>query len=193
MIDCRDILDVVYINVKASYIERLYSKKVKNITINENTNMDENLQKTTLNDPEMVTQVNSKENTGLTTEKVSEELERMPENKVISSIMSELEEKVPYALASVCANLAKLDRIYREIRGFENQPEFSEYALEVGDDFPLSERFVLPCVLFCSSMAIIEIDEDKCDKFYNRYVASVNQIVSEMPWEMQKIVEKYSY
>lgn len=193
MIDCKDILDAVYINVKATYIEHLYSKKVKNTTVNESSIVDEALEKTTLNDPLMVTENNNRENMGVTTQKVSEELERMAESEVMIKIRSELEDKIPYALASVCANLASIDRRYREERDLDEQPDFSEFYLEVGDAFPLCERFVFPCVMFVSSMVLIDIDEERSDSFYDKYALSVSQIVSEMPWEMQKTVEKYSY
>ena len=193
MIDCRDILDAVFINVRGSFIDKFYSSIVKSRTLKESSSVDEDLTRNTTSEPILVTEDNVREAVGETTETVREEVERSMDEDIMLDIRLELEERMPYALASACASLAMLDRKYREIRGEGEQPSFSEFYLEVGDDFPLSERFVFPCVMFVSSMMLLDIDEDKSDSFYEKYALSVTQIVSEMPFEGKGIVERYPY
>ena len=191
MLDCRDILDAVYTHVKDIYVNHFYSAKVKNTTANENETTDEELKMTAYSDPESKTNINSKESIGDSTQTVKESVERTTDQKTLLMIRYELEEKLPYALASVCSNLAKLDRMYREMKNYDEQPSFSEFYLDVGDDFPLSDRFVFPCVMFVSSMALIDIDEEKSDAFYDKYATSVMEITSEMPFECGNTAQKY--
>ena len=193
MLDCRDVLDAVFAQVKDTYVLHFYSSKVKSTTSSENASVDEELKMTAFDDPKSENNVNSKESTGSSTETVKETLEFVTDSKTLTNIRYEIEEKFPYALATVCSNLAKLDRMYRQMKNYGEQPSFSEFCLEVGDDFPLCERFVFPCVMFVSSMVLIDIDEKKSDAFYDKYAISLTQIVSEMPYECASTVEKYPY
>ena len=186
MLDCRDVLDAVFAQVKDAYVLYFYSAKVKSTSSNENASIDEELKMTAYADPES-------ESVGTSTETVKESIEITTDNKILLEIRREMEEKFPYALATVCNNLAKLDRMYRKIKNYDEQPSFSELYLRVGDDFPLSERFVFPCVMFVASMLLIDIDEKKSDAFYDKYATTVTQIVSEMPFECDSTVEKYPY
>ena len=193
MLDCRDVLDAVFAQVKDAYVLYFYSAKVKSTSSNENASIDEELKMTAYADPESETNINSKESVGTSTETVKESIEITTDNKILLEIRREMEEKFPYALATVCNNLAKLDRMYRKIKNYDEQPSFPELYLRVGDDFPLSERFVFPCVMFVASMLLIDIDEKKSDAFYDKYATTVTQIVSEMPFECDSTVEKYPY
>jgi len=193
MMDCRDILDAVYNSVKDFYIAHFYSAKVKSRTVNENTVVDESLKTSSTSEPVMESETNNRESDTSTSETVREELERTPESEIMLDIRMELEAKMPYALATVCANLACIDRLYREWKGYDEQQAFSEFYLTVGDDFPLSERFAYPCTMFVSSMMLIDIDEAKSDAFYEKYATLVTQIVSEIPMKNGAIVEKYPY
>ena len=193
MIDCRDILDAVYYHVKEIYISHFYSSKVKRRSLSDDQNDVENLKMTSSMDPETRTNVNSRQSVSDVIENVEEKNERVDESEVRLDIRHELEMKMPYALASVCSNLAKLDRMYRELKGFDEQPEFSEYHLDVGDSFPLSDRFVFPCVMYVCSMALIDVDEDKSDDFFDKYATSVASISMEVPYKSGETVEKYPY
>ena len=193
VLDCRDVLDVVFAQVKDAYVLHFYSVKVKSTTSSDNASIDEELKMTAYDDPKSETNINSKESAGSSTETVKESLEIATDSKILVEIRRELEEKFPYALATVCTNLAKLDRAYREMKNYDEQPAFSEFCLDVGDDFPLCDRFVFPCVMFVASMLLIDMDEKKSDAFYDKYVTTLTQIVSEMPFECGSTVEKYQY
>ncbi len=192
-IECRDIFNAVYINVKGSYISNLYSAKIKTKTSSGSQNSEENLQKTKAIDPEGETNFNIKELINANDEKISESIEREGESKVADKIRADVDEKFPFALASVCSNLAYLDREYRKLKDYEEQPHFSEFIIEVSDDFPLSDRFVFPAIMYISSMMLIDIDEKRSDDFYDKYALSVSKICSELPFESKSTVEKYPY
>ncbi len=192
-VECKDIFNAVYSYVRASYISNWFSSKVKSRTVSESGTEDENLAMTKTDEPQGETNVNSKETTSTNTETVSESVQREDESEVMDKIQLDIEEKFPFALASVCTDLATLDKEYRALKGYRSQPNFSEYTIGVAEDFPLCERFVFPAIMYVSSMVLIDIDEDKSDDFYDKYATSVARITSEIPFEQLKTVEKYPY
>lgn len=144
-------------------------------------------------DPVSENNINTKEITSTLNETVKEITERKSEEEVIIDIRMELEEKFPYALAAVCSNLAKLDRLYRAEHECEPQAEFCEFYLDIPDEFPLCERFFYPCSMFVSSMVLIDVDEKKSDEFYEKYASVVSKIADELSFKSGSTVEKYPY
>ena len=192
-VECKDIFNAVYSYVRASYIANWFSSKVKSRTVSESATEEENLAMTKTDEPQGETNVNSKETSGTNTETVSESINREEESEVIDKIQLDIEEKFPFAIASVCSNLAAIDKEYRSLKGYRNQPIFSEHMIEISEDFPLCERFVFPAIMYVSSMVLIDIDEEKSDDFYDKYATSVSEIISELPYQQLKTVEKYPY
>ena len=191
--DCRDILDAVYVHTKDTYIAKFYTSEVKSKTLSENQDLNENLKKTVLEDPRSETNTNFQESNTDVSETVKSSVERAPESEIKLEIRKVVQEKFPYALASVCCNLAALDKMYRAIKNLNEQPRFCEYILDVGDDFPLLDRFVFPCVMFVCSIVLADLDEKRSDYFYKRYVKATEVIVSEIPMDTHPIKEKYHY
>lgn len=192
-VEGRDIFNAVYINVRASYISSLYSSKTRTKELSGSVNVDENLKMTKVLEPVSETNVNLKETISSNSETVKETVERMSETQVADKIRVDIEEKFPFALASVCSNLAFLDREYRKLKGYEEQQPFSEYIIETTDEFPLSDRFVFPAIMFISSMVLIDIDEKRSDDFYDQYASAVSLICKEIPCVNASTVEKYPY
>jgi hypothetical protein len=126
-------------------------------------------------------------------ETIVERVERDSETDVAEKIGEDLEEKFPYVLAAACSNLAAIDREYRKMKGLDEQEKFCEFILETSDAFPLCDRFVYPCIMYVSSMVLIDVNEEKSDDFYEKYASLVSQIVSELPCELTSVVEKYPY
>lgn len=192
-IDCLDIFDAVYATTKRSFLERLDTVKVKSKTFEKSSAEDESLNKTTLSEPVTVTEVNNTSVEDAGTETVKESIERVSETDAVAKIRKEIEDKFPYALASVCAELQRLDVLYRERTGGVAQGEFSHYFIDVTDTFPLSEIFVFPCIMYISSIIIIDVDEKRSDALFEKYAKSVSSISALMPFETGKTVEKYPY
>lgn len=190
---CRDIFDAVYVNVKGSFLKNYDYVKVKSKTVSESLTEDENLSTTTISEPKSETNINTTETTASATETVRESVERVEEKDVVADIRKELEEKFPFALGAVCGNLATLDKLYREMRSSEAQPEFSSFFLDITDEFPLSDRFAFPCIMYVNSMVLIDVDEKKSDAFFEKYINTVSQIVAEIPPSATSIAEKYPY
>lgn len=192
-VECKDIFNAVYVYVKQSYITRFFSTKVKNTTVSESISEDENLVMTETSDPQGESNINTRKTAGTNSETVMESINREDESKIIAQIQLDIEEKFPFALASLCCNLAKIDKKYRALKGYREQPVFSECIINVTDDFPLCERFVFPAIMYVSSMVLMDIDEERSDDLYDKYATSVAQIISELPAEKSSIVEKYPY
>ena len=192
-IECKDIFNAVYTYVKASYISNWFSTKVKSRTVSESSTEDENLTMAKTDDPVGETNVNTKEISETNTETVSESISREEESKVMDQIQLDLEEKFPFALASVCSNLSTIDKEYRKLKGYRLQPKFSEFMIELTEDFPLCERFAFPAIMYVSSMVLMDIDEKRSDDFYDKYATSVSMIISELPSQQLETVEKYPY
>lgn len=192
-VECRDIFNAVYIYVRGSYISSLFSSKTKtkiSITLDTEDDTEVVKREDALN---MVTTTDQRENAKDLNETVMEKVERDDESEVADKIRMDLEEKFPFALASVCSNLAVIDKEYRKMRGYENQPTFSEYIIETSEDFPLSERFVFPAIMYVSSIVLMDIDEKRSDDFYDKYASAVSKVVSELQFEKGVTVEKYPY
>ena len=77
MMDCRDILDAVYVQVKDSYIAYYYSSDIKSKTVSENNDVSENLKKTETSEPVIETNINTKQSVMDFTETVKSGVERM--------------------------------------------------------------------------------------------------------------------
>lgn len=116
-VTCRDIFNAVYINVRESYISNLYSSKSKIKTLTESLTEEENLAMTETSEPVGETNVNSKQIGTTVSENITESVQRTSESEVANKIRSDVEEKFPFALATVCGNLAALDREYRSLKG----------------------------------------------------------------------------
>ncbi len=190
-VTCQDIFNGVYINVKGCYIEKLYSTKKKATTYTKNINEDENHEKVDKSALATVVNIDSLVSDTSYQETVSESLDRKEESEVMSQIRLDLDEKFPYIIASFCSNSSNLDKAYRKYMGLEEQNEFSAYMIEQSEVFPLSERFIYPCIMYVSSMALIDIDEKMSDMFYGKYSTLLSSIVREIPFECLKTVEKY--
>lgn len=192
-IECREIFNGVYTYVRESYIANWFSSKVKDRSVSESVNEDENLSMTKTDEPQSQTDINARDVTKTNTENVSESVKRAEESEVMDKIQLDVEEKFPFALATLCCNLAAMDREYRAMKGYRAQPSFSEYFIDVEEDFPLCDRFVFPAIMYVSSMVLMDIDEDRSDDLYDKYATCVSQIASEFPPEILGTVEKYPY
>ena len=190
---CKDIFNAVYNNVKGVYISNFYSSKLQTKTVDENLTEDETLKMDTTEVPKSEMNTNSREVEGSTTQTIKESIQRDGEAKTMASIRMEVEDKFPFALGSVCSNLATLDRKYRLLNGYDEQEPFSECFIDVTNDFPLCDRFVFSCIMYISSIILIDVDEKKSDDFYEKYVSEVTKIMSEIPCTLNSIVEKYPY
>lgn len=190
---CRDVLNTVYIYVKGCYIEKYYSTITKIRTSSKGLNEDENLIMTKTDAPTGESNVNEREVSETFSESVREITERKTESEVANQIRMEIDLKLPCALSAVCGNLATLDRKYRAFKGYEKQESFPEDKLDATGVFPLSGRFLYPCIMYISSMVLIDVDEQKSDEYYKEYVSSLSSIIAEIPFESAPTVEKYPY
>lgn len=190
---CKDIFDGIYVNVRGSYIANLYSSKTKSTNYTKNINEDENSNVKDIIDPKGEMGIFGRVEDTAYNETVTEKLERKDEGEVMSYIRLDLEEKLPFIMASFCSNLSVLDKAYRKWKGMDEQGTFSEYAIKTSEAFPLCERFVYPCIMFASSMVLMDIDEKMSDEFYEKYVSLISLINSEIPLERLSTVEKYPY
>lgn len=190
---CRDIFNAVFINVRESYISSLYSSKTKTKIVGTVGSYSTASEEDNLVELNMKTSRSTKDVSDDVNELVTEKIEREDNAAITAKIRSDIEEKFPFAMGAFCANLATVDRDYRKFKGYDEQAEFSEFIIETTDEFPLSDRFAFPCIMFISSMVLIDIDEKKSDDFYEKYASAVAQIVSELPYESYSVVEKYPY
>lgn len=190
---CTDIFDGVLLNVKGAYLARCGSTSVKSRTLSENASSDENSSTASSTAPVTQTRVTSSESGTSVSETVRESVERPKESEVIPDIVLELQEKFPFALGAVCGDLAVLDRLYREAHGYEAQDEFSPFFIDLIDEFPLCDRFAHSCVMYVSSMLLIDVDEDESDLLYEKYIEAVGAIRAELPCTSGETIEKYPY
>lgn len=192
-VKCTDIFDAVYVYVRGSYISSFFSSKVKSTNATESVNEDENTSKTKNDTVTVETNTTEKELSGTNTQTVTESLDRMEESEVADKIRMDIDEKFPFAMASVCSNLAAIDREYRMLMGYDAQSKFSEYIIETSDDFPLCERFVFPAIMYLSSIILMDVDDKRSDDFYDKYDSCVSNILSELQCKLEQTVEKYPY
>lgn len=189
----RDIFNAVCLAVKRSFLQSYDAVNVKSKTLTTEDSEEENLKETLTGETQTTIALNTKDTSGSVVETVKESVERVEEQTAMADIELELEEKFPFALGSVCGNLAELDKLYRHAHGREEQAEFSHYFIDVDTEFPLCDVFVHPCVMFIASMMLIDVNEKRSDVFYDRYASAVTKIAHEIPAEINSTVEKYPF
>ena len=188
----KDIFEAVFLNVKRSFLENYDITRVKSRTVEQAASEEENLKSTTAAETATRIDLNTRDASDSVTETVKESVERVSEDDVISDIRAFLEEKFPFALAAVCNDLRVLDVSWRKFCGLAEQATFSGLFIDVTDEFPLSERFVYPVVMFISSMVLIDVNEKRSDAFYGKYADAVAKICAETPFEVGSTVQKYT-
>lgn len=192
-ISCADILHAVLLNIKKTILDSYDTVSVKSKTVSGAEDIEKEDSMARINEPFTETTFITSNETSSSSETIKESIERVAEKDVILEIQSELENKFPFALGVVCGNLSTLDKQYRKVHGLEEQGEFSSFFLDVEEDFPLADRFAYPCVLFVSSMMLIDVDNEVSDAYYEKYADIVSKIVLEIPFENGSTAEKYPY
>lgn len=125
--------------------------------------------------------------------KTVEKTEKVVPEEAPLEIREELEERFPFILASVCAELGTLDKEYRRSTGQGEQEGYSEFFIGIDDLFPLCEKFSFPCAMYVSSMFLIDSDSEASDRFFERYSDAVSEISSKIAWESAQTLQKYPY
>ena len=99
--------------------------------------------------------------------------------------------RAPYLLALLCCDLAKSDNDYRESYGLDPQPLFDKVAIDLDEEFPLSEVFVPTAVFYLASMLVFDTDTERSDKLYEKYCNSFVSLVGSVPFIKGMTVDKY--
>lgn len=191
MIECRDVFEAVYYNVKAIMLASLDSVKVKSKTVSETAEQDENNSKCTLTDPTTETQVSEIKSTEAATETVRESIEREDATSAEIRIRKDLQERFPYAMAAACSTLSELDEEYRRWKGEAAGESTSGVYIPLSANFPLSDRFVNSVVLYVSSVFLVGVNDTAGERFFGKYTDSVSHIAAQIPWECRSIAQKY--
>lgn len=100
-------------------------------------------------------------------------------------------ERAPYLLAAFCCENAVADIHYRAAHGYPAQEDFSRVFIELGEAFPLCERFAYPAECYLASMLLMEESEALSDKLYDRYCDSISAVYGELPAQSDGIVDRY--
>ncbi len=192
-VDCTDIFDAVLLNVKRAYLAKYDAVSVRSKTVTQSGTEDENRSAASIETPKSETTVIAAESSSSASETVRESVERVKESEVIATLRREIEDKFPFALGAVCADLGVLDIAYRSYKDYEDQGEYSAFYIDTVDEFPLCERFAHPCVMFVSSMLLLDVNEAESDAFYEKYIAAVTAISEEIPPRCHEIAERYPF
>lgn len=100
-------------------------------------------------------------------------------------------ERAPYLLAAFCCENGAADVDYREAHGLGAQGDFSRVFLELGEEFPLCERFAYPAECYLASMLLMDENEALSDKLYDRYCDSISALYGELPGVSGGTVDRY--
>lgn len=190
----QDIFDTAYSYVR----ELLLSKRTKSSALAEKTTSEHYYETSEeagskTEEPITTSIEGSKDTVTRLVETTVETTESTLEEGVEATLTQELNERFPFILAAVCGDLSRLDEAYRGMRGDDPQEEFSEFFIDLGDLFPLSERFCFPCAMYVSSMFLIDSDAEASDRFFARYSDSVSEISKQIPFESSGTIERYPY
>lgn len=190
----KDIFDIAYSYVKNLFLKQ-HTKSVSVVSKSTKETYDEKLTDSLEETAEPITSESesSKDTVREGTETVRESVESTLDDGVEVEVKSELEERFPFILASVCCDLERLDVEYRRSRDMDEQGEFSAFFIGLDDAFPLCERFIFPCAMYACSMFLIDSDGDRSDEFFAKYSESVSEISAKIPFELKETVEKYPY
>lgn len=100
-------------------------------------------------------------------------------------------ERAPYLLAAFCGEAGGFDTAYRRSRGLAAQPAYGAVVIDLGEVFPLANRFAGPASLYLGAMLIIDENEELSDKLYGRYCDMMSTICSAIPGVLEKITDIY--
>lgn len=100
-------------------------------------------------------------------------------------------ERCPYLMAAFCSETGALDILWREKSGEATQNSFSAVAIDMDEEFPLSERFIPAAASYIAAMLVLEENEELYEKLYARYSDLISGICAELPGAAEKITEVY--
>lgn len=166
----KDIFDAAFSHVKNILLEKR--------TTQESVKLHQEISKLSDKNPEKSTETRERTETAL------------PESAPLE-VREGLEERFPFILASVCAELGTLDKEYRRSEGEGEQEEYSEFFIGLDDVFPLCDKFSFPCAMYVCSMFMIDSDSEVSDKFFERYSDAVSEISSKIAWDLSTTTQKY--
>ncbi len=102
-----------------------------------------------------------------------------------------MNERSGYILASLFAEVASIDKRYRDTFGLPPQPKFQPTYIEASSEFPLCDRFVSAAEFYLASLLVIETDEGISDSFYAKYCESICSITKSIPAALEKTLNVY--
>ncbi len=99
----------------------------------------------------------------------------------------DLAEQAPYHLAAFCIENEDLD-CWLSLSPAE---EYNHAYLPLDEDFPLCERLAPAAALYLAAMLILDEDEDRSDRLYERYTEELSNIRCGIPATLESIREVY--
>ena len=96
-----------------------------------------------------------------------------------TGIETDLSERAPYLLASVCCTLKSIDKSIRKSLNLEAQSSFSSVYLSLDSNFPLSDSLA-PCAsMYVAAMLVIDENPELSDSLYDKYCDNISTIMAE--------------
>lgn len=101
------------------------------------------------------------------------------------------EERAPYLIAAFCNEVCEMDSLLRKVMGSPSKGSFHEVWIPLDEDFPLLERFASVAAKYLAAMLVLDEDGELSDRLYEMYCDGISLIRSELPYAVEKIVNKY--
>jgi hypothetical protein len=100
-------------------------------------------------------------------------------------------DRAPYIIAAFAGEVFEIDKKYRLAHGLAPNEEIDRVYVSFEEDFPLSERFAVPCALYLASILVSDENPELSEDYYDRYCDSISTILSSLPSRSESIKNVY--
>lgn len=110
---------------------------------------------------------------------------------ISGNFSSDYGQRAPYLIAALYPILREDDNILRRSRGLPIQEnEYAEKA-ELYEDFKLCDDFATAAAYYVASLLIFESDTARADRLFEKYNDLAKKVMTNIPFESGKTVDKY--
>ncbi len=104
---------------------------------------------------------------------------------------TDFEERAPYIIAMFICEAQYIDCSLRAFLGKSRAAEYDTVYADLGNTFPLLDRFSAPASLYLASVLIEDEDREFSEALYERYCDSMSTLSSNICGKSEKITQKY--
>ena len=101
-------------------------------------------------------------------------------------------ERTPYIIATFCSQCKEVDAKYRKANGLDPIVGYAKATMPLNYTFPLVPELIPAATYYLAAMLVLDENEALSDKLFDLYTDAVATISASLPFQSEKITNKYS-